>query len=233
MKIFDHVKELVFPEKCRFCKAKISKEEAPFCQKCRKIYDSEKYRVCKGCGRYVCRCICRPKNGIPEVFTYLSVFRYKENTPGGRLILSIKDRRDNAALSLLSKDLSLTLQAGCILSADALVTYVPRRKSAVVEKGTDQAMELAKATAQYCSLSFLPTLAHSSFSAEQKTLSAAERKKSAEDSYSLLPDCPDLSNKQVILIDDIRTSGATVNSCAVLLKSAGAKQIICLTVGVR
>ena len=40
----------------------------------------------------------------------------------------------------------------------------------------------------------------------------------------------DIKNKNVILIDDVMTTGATISECKYILKKSGVKQIIVLTI---
>jgi ComF family protein len=61
-----------------------------------------------------------------------------------------------------------------------------------------------------------------------RTASAMERRKNIADAFA----CADgrLKGKQVLLIDDVSTSGATLNTCAGVLKAAGAASVWGLTV---
>ena len=229
MHFFDKVKELFFPRICLSCGQEKAEKDG-LCAGCRRIYESEKYTLCRRCGRYNCRCHCRPSENSPDVFSYLSVFPYRKNTPGGRLILTLKDRKHKEATELLGSDMAKSLYNGCILRSDALVTYAPRSKDALIESGTDQAKELAKVVAKTCSLPLVAVFIRRSGGA-QKDLGAKERAEHAKKSYALSKKCPDLTGRQVVLIDDVVTTGASLAACAALLKEKGAAQIICLTAG--
>ncbi len=43
----------------------------------------------------------------------------------------------------------------------------------------------------------------------------------------------DVSDKTVLLIDDVKTSGATLNECGKILYLNDAKSVICLTAALR
>ncbi len=222
---------LLFPPKCPVCRSRTKKEEV-LCVKCLSEYQKEKYRPCRRCGKKSCRCTCRPTVSTPDAFGYLSVFHYDEKSPGGRLILKLKDREDQRIAAFLARDMAKSLQNGCILRSDALVTFVPRNPSAALKQGTDQARALSQALADFCSLEQAACLKNKG-SKSQKTLSAKERLENARSCYTLSKNCPDLTGRQVVLVDDIVTGGATLTVCAELLKSRGASTVICLTAGRR
>ncbi|MBQ7847276.1 MAG: ComF family protein [Clostridia bacterium] len=224
--------DLLFPPKCPACKMRKAKEQV-LCRSCLSEYEKEKNRLCPSCQNKRSRCHCRPRQATSAVFAYLSVFRYRENTPGGRLILKIKDQKQEQITGFLAKDLCKTLQNGCILKSDALITYVPRAQRSVLESGTDQARALALALGKQCTLPVIDCLVHDKDEGEQKHLSAKERHAHAQSVYHLREDCGNLGGKQVILVDDIVTSGATLSACAELLRKGGAGQIICLCAGRR
>ena len=58
---------------------------------------------------------------------------------------------------------------------------------------------------------------------QARTANVDERRENVEGAFSCLTD--ELRGKQVILIDDVSTSGATMNACAHALKEAGASTV--------
>lgn len=133
----EYLSELFFPPKCRCCKKPIRREQAPFCKECLVRYQREKYALCPTCHKPHCRCVCRPKGATASVF-YRSVFPYRTQSPGGRLILALKDRKDRAGVAFLAGELADCLRKTTVLPEDALVTFVPRSRKAILRTGTDQ-----------------------------------------------------------------------------------------------
>jgi ComF family protein len=65
---------------------------------------------------------------------------------------------------------------------------------------------------------------------QQVGLSAAERHKNVRRAFVVpLEERAKIEGKTVLLIDDVRTTGATVGACATVLLEAGAKQVYVLT----
>ncbi len=66
----------------------------------------------------------------------------------------------------------------------------------------------------------------------QEQLNKQDRKVNLKGSYKINPQI-DVKGKRVLVIDDVKTTGATVNECAKVLKKAGAVSVTGLTVSAR
>jgi len=63
---------------------------------------------------------------------------------------------------------------------------------------------------------------------QQTQLSEEERRRNVRGVFSLNPE-KSVKSQSVLLIDDVYTSGATVNECSRCLKKAGAQEVYVLT----
>lgn len=63
----------------------------------------------------------------------------------------------------------------------------------------------------------------------QSSLNKLDRMKNIKNAYKVLNE-QKIKKKKIILLDDIYTTGATVNECAKVLRKAGAKEILVLTI---
>ena len=63
----------------------------------------------------------------------------------------------------------------------------------------------------------------------QSTLTKTQRMANLKNVFSVI-DTAKIKGKKVILIDDIYTTGSTVNECSKVLKQAGAKEICVVTI---
>jgi len=117
-----------------------------------------------------------------------------------------------------------------------IVTFVPKHDSELkrdIDDGTyyNQAELLAKWVAQHLGLKAVEIVE------KLRPLSLAgldvwERYRIASEVYRLKSDARGLvEDKRVLLVDDVRTSGATANTIARLLKDAGAKRVYLLVAG--
>ena len=83
--------------------------------------------------------------------------------------------------------------------------------------------QLAKAISQIYSIPFVPTLKRKG-GLEQKLLSRGARMKNAKDKYKVI--CkPEKKYKNLLLVDDVTTTGATLKVCAMILRENCASRV--------
>jgi len=66
----------------------------------------------------------------------------------------------------------------------------------------------------------------------QMTLAADARQRNVSRAFALSPWSPTLDDRIVLLVDDVRTTGATLDQCAKVLLRANAREVKALTVAV-
>jgi len=90
-------------------------------------------------------------------------------------------------------------------------------------RNCDQALELARPLARALHLPLLTdALTRTRATAPQSELDAAARKRNLEDAFTARPgNWP----QHIALIDDVMTTGATLNAAASALRKAGIKQV--------
>jgi predicted amidophosphoribosyltransferase len=108
------------------------------------------------------------------------------------------------------------------LPSNTLVTFVPTATSRVRQRGYDQTQLIARAFAKRRGLTYTFLLVRHGQS-RQVGSDRKHRFDQASKNYSVLKVIP--KNTEVLLIDDILTTGATLESGAKLLKQSGAKTI--------
>ncbi len=233
MSVFTVIKHLLFPPKCISCGRHSEDSEEPLCLACRLEYEHEKGCVCRRCGRRYAACTCAPEVRNTAIVRYLTVFHYDRRTHGGKMLLELKKRNNKTVIRFLARELAKRLQIDGKVRKDALLCYVPRDPEKILKYGVDQSKELATALSKEASLPLITALRHRGGNASQKTVTGSNRRKNVENAFAIHTACPPLDGKQLVLVDDILTTGATVAVCADLLRRKGAKEIICITLGKR
>lgn len=113
-----------------------------------------------------------------------------------------------------------SLLHGC--DAAVPVPLHPRRRR---ERGFNQAADLAR----HLGLPVVSALARARHTDTQTTLPAGERHTNVTGAFRATRRARRLSGCRVVLVDDVRTTGATLEACAVVLKEAGVREVVALT----
>jgi len=97
-------------------------------------------------------------------------------------------------------------------------------------RGYNQAEEIAKQFAKYLKLQLLPDiLIKTKNTISQTELTKEERKENIKNAF-LVKDRELIENKSILLIDDVFTSGSTMDECSRILKENGAKEVFGMAV---
>lgn len=109
-----------------------------------------------------------------------------------------------------------------------LVMPVPSDLARQTRRGYNQAAFLARPLALACNLPYHSrALVKTRSTPSQVGLTISERRVNVADAFYADPDL--VRGRRVLVVDDVTTSGATLDACAVALRNAGALQVYCLT----
>jgi ComF family protein len=110
-----------------------------------------------------------------------------------------------------------------------LVTPVPLGEKRQKQRGYNQAAHIAQPLALRLQLSYNPQiLKRTRDTKSQVNLSLKERQKNLVGAFRA--DNQIANKRRILVIDDVTTSGSTLNTCAEALKKAGASAVFGLTV---
>jgi ComF family protein len=211
--------DLLFPQWCIGC----GREGNYICDHCRRSLTSISPPVCPRCGKpqrdeKLCPACANGNTGIDGIrapFLFEGVIR--------RAIHELKYRNLRALASPLA-DLLYEYLRGNPVPGEFLVP-VPLHRKRLKERGYNQSALLAK---QLGKLTGLPVvddglLRQHHTAPQARTASVDERRKNVINAFS--SPVGKLTKKRVILVDDVTTSGATLNACAEALKSSGVTSV--------
>ena len=109
------------------------------------------------------------------------------------------------------------------------VTWTPLSLPRRLRRGYDQAQRLSRGVARYSGLPLCPLLEKYRHTSPQSgTRDAAERSGNVRDVYRLRRGAC-VEGKRIVLVDDIITTGSTLEEASRVLREAGAAEICCLT----
>ena len=119
-------------------------------------------------------------------------------------------------------------QAGAELIIEAdIIAPVPLSRLRLLSRRFNQSAILAFEIARHHNKTFLPQLLiRTRKTKPQVGLSPAQRKKNVAGAFKVSTrHRHDIENHKILLIDDVITTGATINACARTLLKAGARQV--------
>ncbi len=233
MKIFN----LLFPPKCQGCGDILDYTDSDdvFCEKCMKLWEYEK-TLCRvehgGCPTAVYDEEMQ-KTGQGGICLFSVYYSAKVRMAvQNQLIFSLKEHAPKRVAEFVARELCDIIESeahfvcrGSAAHENALITWIPRRKKSVRKYGFDHMERVAMCLSEMLDIKALPLLTRLSCSSEQKRLDSKERMRNSESTIKLSLGY-DISWADIILIDDVTTSGASIASAARLLFSAGARNII-------
>jgi len=221
--LWNKVIHSIFPSFCEVCKRPLNSDEVLVCNNCLKKLPFLT-NCCKKCGTpgysgdycYYC---------LEHNFAFdraRVVFRYKE--PVNDWIKRLKFSKDFALGFNLGRLLRLILNPAQRDKEEFLCVTIPLSKERQRARGFNQAEIIAKGMGFK---TFNEVLKRVKNTPAQARLSAKERWRNVKDAFIA---SSEVKNRKVLLIDDVMTTGATLNEAAKALKSAGALWIEVLAV---
>ena len=193
---------------CPDCCRKLPRLLPPFCQKCGKHEPSGV--LCSTCwGRHT------------EIDGIRSVFRFDGTV---RLAIHELKYRSIKAMAVCLATLMADYMRENQVPGETLIP-VPLHPKRLRERGYNQSVLLARKLGELISMPVLEgSLRRVKDSLPQaRTTTVEERRKNVENAFACGP--ADLKRRSFILIDDVCTSGATLECCAAALKAAGAVSV--------
>ncbi len=198
---------------CEDCKSKLPYNYGAICHHCgRKLINSQNY--CTTC-----------KGRLTNIDKARSAFNYE--LPISSLIKRMKYDNHRYLVQAFGIDLA-NIYYNNGFRVD-LVAFVPATKKSLKKRGYNQSRLLAE---EFCTLTNLPLfegLEKVKETNRQAKLNREDRAKNLKDAFKLT-DKRAVRNKNIIIIDDVSTTGATAETLARLFKQASANEVYLLSV---
>ena len=211
-KLLNKVKEELFdillPKRCLGC----GREGRYICQDC-SLFISEASMIYPG--GYL--------QGLVSIWEYEGLikkllFQIKYNglkDAAGELV-------ENAFSCLAKNEAHFYSFLAFLLNKDTSITYVPMEKKKEKKRGFNQAKLIANEIGKISGREVTPLLIKIRETPSQTDLDKEARLTNVKDAFESLEN---RSRENVVLVDDIFTTGATMRECSKILKKAGVKNI--------
>lgn len=198
---------------CDDCLKSISYSKK-YCQKCGDRIENE-------FGLSICPSCREKQRHYERVFVPLI---YKGQVRKSILNFKFHDKRSYAQTYAI---LIFTELKACGFIPDA-ITFVPLHWKRYLKRGYNQTKLVAENLAKLLNIPCIRLLKKKFYTPKLSTLSFAQRLKTVKDSFKATKYGNDLTNKKILLVDDIITTSATAEECSkILVEKFNCKPYIC------
>lgn len=211
---FKYILDLFYPNRCSCC-GKFIGWRSYLCDECLISVSELSAHPCEICGKDECIC----GNGIyydrsVVCFYYEGIARYG--------IITLKEGRDKSFGEFIGEMLGRKIAADPELGKADLIIPVPSSRDRIRKRGYNQALIIAQMAGRTAGIKVRNNVLHKIKSDYQHTLTSEKR---AENVSSIIPGKISPEGMKVIVCDDVITTGNTMNRCAEIIKSMGAKKV--------
>lgn len=225
------VLDFVFPPQCCVCGAGLAQDERTVCESCWYGIPLIGDQHCVRCGV--------PSNGQPDgcahcaslkwSFRYTRVLAPFEDT-ARQLIHALKYRRKRSLGPRLGGLLAAALRDDVRFGRVDLVLPVPLHRARLKERGYNQSDLLARSLGEALGKPVLAdALIRTRNTSAQTQLNAQERRANVAGAFRVRhPE--QVAGKHLAVVDDVLTTGATLDACSQALLAAGAQSVFAVVV---
>lgn len=148
-----------------------------------------------------------------------------------KLVHQIKYRGQKEAGQVIGRWYGEELKVGFPIAGSAdFIIGVPLHKSRLQQRGYNQADWIGRGIAEGLDLSYRDdVLKRTRFAGSQTRKNRLERYKNVDNVFTV-PEPADVAGKHIIIVDDVMTTGATIETCAQVLIEAGCQTVGILTI---
>lgn len=220
--ILESLINALFPQRCIVCN-KLSEVDSFFCKDCEGKLEPIAEKICKKCG-------CELKNCNCNRFIYHfdgAVSPFVNDGQAKKSFYSFKFGSNFSGVDYFAEQMVSTFNQNFSDIKIDLICYVPLSKNQLKVRRTDKCELLADKVADMMQIPLKSVIVKKENVPAQHHLNLDNRFDNVRNAYKVTEN---VKNKNILLIDDIKTTGATLDACAKELKFAGASAVYCLTV---
>lgn len=225
----EQIGNLIYPHRCPICHEILEDQTGAICEICRQRIRPIGEPRCKKCGRPVRETeeLCPDCESHNRSFTEgRGIFLYDEIMRKSVLLFKYGGRKE------YGRFFSMAL-VGCSTTLiqrwrPDLIVPIPMQKKKIRQRGFNQAELLGRYLAEKQKIPFsghvLIKIHHTK---SQKKLSEKERRKNLKQAFQVEQK---ITGMRILLVDDVFTTGSTIDAAAACLMQAGASEVFFLTV---
>lgn len=221
--------DLVFPYSCLGCEGEPASEASAFCVNCETSLQAERsFAACPACSATVapfevadgrcrhCRKDAQTLDGCVRAGPYAGLF--------GHLLRRFKFQNREELADFMADALAVAVKSAKWLERVDGVAPVPTHWRRRVTRTYYPAQVLARLVANQIECPFVPLLRRTRAGPHQIGLSPTARLANVRGAFALRSGVI-LKGAKILLVDDVRTTGATLGECSKVLRKEGASEV--------
>jgi ComF family protein len=218
-RLLSEILALFVPPSCVACRASLPRTELRLCGECTRGLPWLPARVCRRCGLPSHRRGCPAgRSAFARAWAPLAY-----DGVARELVAALKFRAALPVATLMAAHIAANLPAD--LRVSRVLVPVPAQPARRRRRGFDPAAELCAALAPRLELPASSCLVRRDHAHRQVGATRAQRRRSGRLAIELRAPPPAF----VLLIDDVHTTGATLDACARALRAGGCEEVVAIT----
>lgn len=204
--VYKFILNAFFPARCPYCNEVVFRNDEA-CDECKKILQYD--------------------NIVTPLYKSRNISPFKYSGINKKAVLKFKFYNNPN----YSEQMAISMKQAINREYDEyfdIITCVPFTKKRYLERGYNQSQLLAENLGNLFDIKFQSVLLKIRDNESQHTLSKDKRKKNVEGVFDINPEYK-ITGKNILLIDDILTTGSTLNECINVLYKSGANTVLCAT----
>lgn len=238
-KVYENTLDLIYPRHCPVCNKIVIPPGGKICNKCVEKIDFIKEPRCKKCGKQIeemDRELCYDcKNKSHKFKTGIALVNHSGEIK--KSIYSIKYNNKREYVDFFVEEIVKKYEEEIKFWDAELIVAVPLHKRKLLKRGFNQAEVIAKRLSKKTGIPYCKNyLLRVKNTRAQKELNDVGRKKNLKGAFKINSKKSKHFQemfKKIIIVDDIYTTGSTIDACSEVLYANGAKDVffVCLSSG--
>ncbi len=213
-----------FPQRCIFCN-EVIEPHSLCCETCAATVHPIAPPLCSYCGANRKDCSCGKHHHLYK--RVVAPFYYRDAVRNG--VLRLKQFDDPRAIDYFSRHMAAVLRREFPELPFDVIGYMPMTDAACRKRQYNQSELLAKAVGKKVALPVESLLKKLYETRPQKRLKLWQRKGNVLGVFDIARPVP---GERILLVDDLLTTGASLDECCKMLLLGGAQSVTVLTIAV-